>query len=142
MNPLLAKEGARGRLLTRPSKTSPDPSFVRRGTLDERFIGSSGPSFGPPFDGAQDRRIEGYFARAVNCLQSLDTRPEKMSATRDERISDTAADFFTNSASLWRPGQLMTVSRLTRARRAHYRPNTISIPVSTRSSWRFDSRPT
>jgi hypothetical protein len=35
-NPLLTKEGARGRLLTRRFKTSPDPSLVRRGTLDER----------------------------------------------------------------------------------------------------------
>jgi predicted acyl esterase len=41
MNPLLTKEGARGRLLTRSSQTSPDPSFARRGTLDERFIGRS-----------------------------------------------------------------------------------------------------
>src|SRR5262249_10841194 len=42
VNPLLTtKEGARGRLHTRHSKTSPDPSLVRRGTLDERFIASS-----------------------------------------------------------------------------------------------------
>jgi hypothetical protein len=35
------KEAARGRLSTAAFHTSPDPSFVRRGTLDERFIGSS-----------------------------------------------------------------------------------------------------
>jgi 3-ketosteroid 9alpha-monooxygenase subunit B len=32
------KEGARGRLLARDSRTSPDPSLGRRGTLNERFI--------------------------------------------------------------------------------------------------------
>jgi MtN3 and saliva related transmembrane protein len=40
VNPLLTKEGARGRLLTRHCKTSPDPSLVRRGTLTALFIGS------------------------------------------------------------------------------------------------------
>jgi hypothetical protein len=38
MNPLLAKEGARGRLLPAHSKTSSDPSFVRRGTLASRRL--------------------------------------------------------------------------------------------------------
>jgi hypothetical protein len=39
MNPLLTKEGARGRLSTAAFQTSPGPSFVRRGTFDGRFIG-------------------------------------------------------------------------------------------------------
>jgi hypothetical protein len=57
LNSLLTKEGVRRKLLTRQFKTSPDPSLVRRGTLDERFIGGS-----PPFDWAQDTRIEGCAA--------------------------------------------------------------------------------
>jgi len=61
MNPLLTKEGVRGRLLARHCRTSPDPSFVRRGTLDERFIGSAGRLLGPVYRGAalRDRRFLG-----------------------------------------------------------------------------------
>jgi hypothetical protein len=46
MNPLLTKEGDRGRLLTRRCITSPDPSLVRRGTAVELFIGRRPHLFG------------------------------------------------------------------------------------------------
>src|SRR5262245_9001571 len=49
MNPLLGKEGARGRLLMRHCITSPDPSLVRRGTFNDVFIGRRGHE--PPFIG-------------------------------------------------------------------------------------------
>jgi len=78
VNPLLTKEGARGRLSDATFQTSPDPSLVRRGTLVERFIGSSARLL--------RARIEGCQPGDLPREMPLDTRPERRAATRGERV--------------------------------------------------------
>ena len=61
-SPLLTKEGARGRLLTRHFETSPDPSLVRRGTPAEPFANAASRTDSELFRCFNGRDWEGVLA--------------------------------------------------------------------------------
>ena len=106
MNPLLTKEGARGRLLTRHCKTSSDPSFVRRGTLDERFIGSRRLPLAP-YQGAPG-------CCGLEASLSLDTPPQRRRLLGMNGLSSATpiATHYTRKAFSWTASAIVPVPEL------------------------------